>query len=578
MNRSILILLVTTLIISSLNVSTVNARESSTKNIVGYFTEWSIYDSHNNYEVSDIPWDKVTHINYAFAKIEDGKIAIIDKWAATDKPFGDDKWDTPLKGNLGQLIKYKKLYPNVKTLISVGGWTQSMHFSDVAFSDSARNTFADSCVEFIRKYSFDGVDIDWEFPGGGGMAGNKSRPEDKQNFTLLLKSLREKLDLASENDNKKYLLTIAAPAGFSMITNTEPDKYYKYLDFINLMTYDFNGTWNEITNHLAPLYSNPHDPSTTAKKEKSNADWVIKEYIKLGVPAIKLNLGVPYYSLGWKDVAGSLDGLFGKPSGSPVGLWNDASEPSGTNPYYHISDILEAKGSGFTKYWDKDSMAAYLWNPTTNEFYSYEDDTSLKNKCDYVLDNKLGGIMFWEFAGDNSAKDNTLTSIIYDTFNASQLYKISGFIKPDINFSENDKNKVLSGFKVEISELGIIGISDENGYFEVTSESDLSQLTITINKDGYLERQIKNLNKNSQIGSEASPVIIWAGDIKTNGLGDKTINMQDVIEIAKAFNSISGDSKYNTQCDFNMDNSINMSDVIIIAKNFNKTSNAYPEL
>lgn len=310
------------------------------KRIVGYFAEWNIYIENNYYEVSDIPWDKITHINYAFAKIENGRIAIIDKWAAIQKPFGDDTWDTPLKGHFGQLIKFKKQYPHVKTLISVGGWTESKYFSDVALTEESRNIFADSCVEFIRTYQFDGVDIDWEYPVSGGMPENIRRPEDKQNFTLLLKCLREKLDAAGAEDGKHYLLTIAAPAGSYNIKNTDPESYHQYLDFINIMTYDYSGSWENVANHLAPLYMNPNDPSYSERKEKFNADWTIKEYLRLGVPADKINMGVPYYAAGWQEINGGINGLFGT-----------SSKPLSSTQFHIINSLIESPDSGFIRYW-----------------------------------------------------------------------------------------------------------------------------------------------------------------------------------------------------------------------------------
>ncbi|HHV30008.1 glycosyl hydrolase family 18 protein [Acetivibrio mesophilus] len=376
------------------------------KRIVGYFAEWNIYIENNYYEVSDIPWDKITHINYAFAKIENGKIAIIDKWAAIQKPFGDDTWDTPIKGHFGQLIKYKKQFPNVKTLISVGGWTESKYFSDVALTEESRTIFADSCVEFIRTYQFDGVDIDWEYPVSGGVATNIRRPEDKQNFTLLLKCLREKLDAAGEEDGKSYLLTIAAPAGSYNIKNTEPELYHKYLDFINVMTYDYSGSWEDVANHLSPLYMNPNDPSYPERKEKFNVDWTIKEYLRHGIPADKINMGVPYYAAGWEEISGGVSGLFGT-----------SSKTLNSTQFHYINGLLQAADSGFVRYWDEDAMVPYLWNPATATFYSYDDEVSLKNKCNYVMDNNLGGIMIWELSGDYpEGGGNTLTSVIYDSF------------------------------------------------------------------------------------------------------------------------------------------------------------------
>lgn len=568
----------------------VRAEEIPAKNIVGYFTEWSIYESHNYYEVSNIPWDKVTHINYAFAKIENGKIAIFDAWAATDKPFGDDKWDTPLKGNLGQLIKYKKLYPKVKTIISVGGWTQSVYFSDVALTDSSRTIFADSCVDFIRKYQFDGVDIDWEFPVAGGMAGNKYRPEDKGNFTLLLKKLRETLDAAGKQDGKKYLLTIAAPAGSSTIVNTEPDKYHQYLDFINLMTYDYNGSWNNITNHLSPLYGNPQDPSSAASREKANTDWSVSEYIRLGVPSNKLNMGIPYYSTGWKNVTGGTNGLFGQANGSPMGIWNDSGAAGGTNPYYHIKEVLEAPDSGFIKYRDSYSHVPYLWNPTEKIFYSYEDEVSLKNKCEYVKKNNLGGVMFWEVCGDYPFKGDTLTTVIYDSLssdvsqptatpmpsdNPSPVYMISGYVKPDFTIPQNPPSGVLSGFKVQILENGMSALTDSKGYYEISGVPEgISPISMAVSKTNYLKREITNivLNDNIQIGTQASPLDIWAGDMEIDGIQNNVINISDIMEIAKAFNSSAGDGKYDPGYDFNKDNAVNISDIITVARHFNKAS------
>ncbi|CAF3627853.1 unnamed protein product [Rotaria sp. Silwood1] len=128
--------------------------------ILGYFTAWSIYS--RSYFVSDIPADKLTHINYAFANIgPNGQIALGDPWADIDKTFNGDTWDQSLRGNFNQLIKLKEKYPHLCTLISVGGWTWSGKFSDIAVSDQSRSTFAASCVEFIKKYNFDGVDLDW---------------------------------------------------------------------------------------------------------------------------------------------------------------------------------------------------------------------------------------------------------------------------------------------------------------------------------------------------------------------------------------------------------------------------------
>jgi chitinase len=219
--------------------------------VVGYFVEWGVYD--RKYHVKDVPADKLTHLNYAFAKIADGECAVVDPYAATDKAYPGDKQDPGvLRGNFNQLQQLKKQHPHLKTLISVGGWTLSGPFSDAALTKESRAKLAKSCVAFMKKYEFDGVDIDWEYPVGGGLESNKKRPEDKQNFTLLLAELRAQLDEAGKADKKQYLLTIAAPAGARNMVNLELDKIHPYLDWLNLMAYDFHGPWEKTTNLNTP--------------------------------------------------------------------------------------------------------------------------------------------------------------------------------------------------------------------------------------------------------------------------------------------------------------------------------------
>jgi len=161
--------------------------------VVGYFAEWGIYD--RNYQVMDVPADKLTHLNYAFADISDsGQVVLFDSWAAVDRPYAGDMAYTPVKGSFHQLAKLKEQNPDLQTLISVGGWTLSDKFSDVALTDASRETFATSAVDFMVKYGFDGIDLDWEYPVSGGLPTNTYRPQDGANYVLLVKKIREKLN------------------------------------------------------------------------------------------------------------------------------------------------------------------------------------------------------------------------------------------------------------------------------------------------------------------------------------------------------------------------------------------------
>ncbi|MBP1704014.1 MAG: chiA1, partial [Chloroflexi bacterium] len=199
--------------------------------IIGYFTSWGV--AARGYPVASIPADKLTHINYAFSAISPlGKCALGDPTADTQRFYSirdsvdkqADIKDGP-HGTFNQLLKLKQKYPHIKVLISLGGWTGSSLFSDVAQTEESRQKFVQSCIElYLQKHAgvFDGVDVDWEYPVSGGARDGK--PEDKHNYTLLLEEFRKQLDAQGQADGVQYLLTIAAPAGPQIIANFELDQ------------------------------------------------------------------------------------------------------------------------------------------------------------------------------------------------------------------------------------------------------------------------------------------------------------------------------------------------------------------
>ena len=424
MKQNLLLSLLASFVLASASIaSPTKAELMSHKKIVGYFPEWGVYSAHNNYAPSDTPFDKLTHINYAFARIIDGKIAIFDDWAATGITFGE-AWDSKYKGNLGQFKKLKADYPDTSILISVGGWTQSAGFHQAALTQANRQKFADSCVAFIRQWNFDGIDIDWEFPtqlrqpDTIDTAGDTGTPyadaEEKHTFTLLLKTIRDTLDKAGQEDNRYYQLTAAVGASATTINNVETDKYYKYLDFINVMSYDMHGAWENKTNHQSPLFSN----SNINDPDKLTIDNAVHLMEKAGVPASKIVIGAPYYSRGWKGVKndGNLPGLPGlnaSATGGAKGIW-DGGRAAGINPYYHIKQEMENDLS-FKKYRDPQSKVPYLYSESRGEMFTYEDDISVGVKAKYVNDNALGGVIFWELSADYPSKGSTLTTVLFNT-------------------------------------------------------------------------------------------------------------------------------------------------------------------
>lgn len=385
---------------------------AGSKRIVAYFTSWGIYG--RNYQVTDIPALKVTDINYAFLNISNGQCVLGDSWADVDKRypavttslgvFPEDSWSTPTTtyfGNFNRLNKMRELAAQkghkINLFLSVGGWTWSKYFSDVAASSTAREKFVNSCIAIMNKYDFDGIDLDWEYPVGGGLSGNSNRPEDKQNYTLLLQLFREKLGTGK-------LLTIAAPAGPSIIPNLEWNKIGQYLDWVNLMSYDFHGGWENVTGHNAPLYTNPTDPGPATL----NADAAINRIESLGFPINKLVMGVGFYGRGWQSVASTNNGLFQSGTMTSFGTWEN-----GVFDYY---DVLNSYLSISLRFYDIYSKVPYLYDLAKGVFISYEDPESMTIKANYILNRGLAGVMFWELSGDvrNSDSEQSLLGTLFN--------------------------------------------------------------------------------------------------------------------------------------------------------------------
>ncbi|MBU7316392.1 glycosyl hydrolase family 18 protein [Paenibacillus oleatilyticus] len=405
------------------------------KKIVTYYPAWAVYG--RNFKVPEIDASKVTHINYAFADIcwngkhgnpdptgpnpqtwacadekgninvPNGSIVQGDTWADTGMSYPGDTWDQPLKGSFNQLIKLKKANPHLKTLISVGGWSWSNRFSDVAADPATRSNFAKSAVDFIRKYQFDGVDLDWEYPVSGGLAGNSKRPEDKQNFTLLLQAVRNELNAAGAADGKQYLLTIASGAGPNYVNNTELSKIAQTLDWINIMTYDFHGGWESKSGHNAPLYFDPADNSEDPVN--FNVDKAVDNHLNAGVPASKLVLGIPYYGKGWQGCASANNGQYQQCAGvSQKGTWEN-----GSFDFYDLEANYINK-NGYTRYWNNVTKTPFLYQPNGGIFISYDDAESIQHKVNYIKSKGLAGAMTWEVTQD---RNKTLQTIVKNGLN-----------------------------------------------------------------------------------------------------------------------------------------------------------------
>ncbi|MFF9793324.1 chitinase C-terminal domain-containing protein [Streptomyces bacillaris] len=484
------------------------------RRVIGYFTNWRTgKDGRDPYLVPNIPWTKVTHLNYAFAHVNSANKLSVGPDSPDNASTGMT-WpgvagaemdpSLPYKGHFNLLTKYKKQYPDVKTLVSVGGWAETGGYfgpdgtrvnsggfysmatnADGSVNTAGINTFSDSAVDFVRKYGFNGVDIDYEYATSMKDAGNPMdhalangrRAGLVKGYDVLMKTLREKLDRAGAADGKHYLLTVAAPSSGYLLRGMETYQMQKYLDYVNIMSYDLHGAWNEYVGPNASLFDDGKDNElaqagvyTTSQYGGVgylNTDWAF-HYFRGSMPAGRINIGLPYYTRGFKNVQGGTNGLWGKaaatscPAGSGLtkcgdgavgidNLWHDKDDngqeaPAGSNPMWHaknlekgiVGDYLTDYGfpantqltGTYVRNYDSTLVAPWLWNAQKKVFLSTEDEQSVKRKADYVVDQGIGGTMIWELAGDyqwNAAKGqyetgNTLTTAMYDAFKTAAPY------------------------------------------------------------------------------------------------------------------------------------------------------------
>lgn len=330
--------------------------------------------------------------------------------------LGNSPLDTK---NLADLVALKSINPQLKVLPSIGGWVWSNRFSDMAASAETRANFTKSSIALIRKHQLDGIDLDWEYPTSIGLpCATKmvcQRPDDKPNFIRLAQELRSAFDQAGAADGKHYLITIASGAGADYVNDTDGSNAWiallaKSLDWINVMTYDYHGPFDQRSGFNAPLFSAPGEPKARS------TDASIKLYLAAGVPAKKLTLGVPFYGYGWRGCdAGKTKGMFQPCTGA-------ASAGANGNTFtfaYLVSQGYLKKdasgkylvgGRGYQRYWNSIAKVPYLYNAAEKTVISYDDEISIHLKNIYIQSRGLRGGMFWELNADSDKILGTVMS------------------------------------------------------------------------------------------------------------------------------------------------------------------------
>jgi chitinase len=362
-------------------------RANGPVNVV-YFTNWGIYD--RNYQPADLPAGEITHLLYSFMNLRaDGTVYSGDTYADLDKHYPDDSWSEPgnnVYGCVKQLYKLKKANRNLKVMLSIGGWTWSVNFPAAASTQQGRETFARTSVEFMKNWGFDGIDVDWEYP---------ANDVEASNMILLLQAVRDELDsyAAEHTPGHHYELSIAAPAGAQHYEKLKLAELGQVLDHINLMAYDYAGSWETNSGHQANLYPSTSNPASTPFSTVAAVD----AYLAGGVPASKLILGLPIYGRAFVGTDGP-----GKPfTGVGQGSWEAG-----------IWDYKVLPQSGATVKYDEESGATYSYDPSSKTLISFDTPDMIREKVEYAKGLSLGGSMFWEASADKVGADSLISTAV----------------------------------------------------------------------------------------------------------------------------------------------------------------------
>jgi chitinase len=437
-------LLVTSLVLA-LSCGPTRAGDPKDAKILGaYFEEWSIY--YSGYGLANLESNgsaaKLSHLLYAFADVTASDTnpaldtcSIADAWADFETPYlapvGGIPSSWPLFGNFAEILKLKQLHPNLKTVISIGGASSAntAAFALAASSAAGRQALAASCINMFIVGNvgsdwngpitapglFDGFNIDWEFPAAA----------DKENFTHLLQEFRTQLDELSATTGKKYVLSFDGPAGAQNYVNIDLRKTAKLVDFITVDGYNYAGSWDTQTNHASPLFDSKQDPNFG---QNLDINATVDAYLRAGVPPSKYLMGVPLYGAGWTGVPSKEHGLYQNSTGpAPVLLANGTGlcgDLSGNTPgcdtlltpgvaTYATFSTLTA--NGYSRHFDPQRIASWLYDPSTETFYTYDDPLSATLKMIYIhirVPGGLGGAYVWA-AKDDDANGTMVKTMAY---------------------------------------------------------------------------------------------------------------------------------------------------------------------
>lgn len=332
---------------------------------------------------SEIPAALLTHVIFAFGRMRAGT-------CAPARPQREEI--------LAGLRALRDAHPNLRVLVSLGGWGGDAPFVAAAGSAQTRRAFVASCVdEFIVRGGMDGIDIDWEFPVRGGPALGPPHPEERAEATLLLTELRRQLDALSARTGRRYLLTAATPAGrFQTGGAYDPAQSYDLaaiatcVDWLNLMTYDLNTGFSPVSNFNTPMRVVPGDPTPAAQRIWNNVTGAVQYYENAGVPADKIVLGTAFYGRFFFGVSARNAGLF------------SAYSSAGFGPSWRGIEARFLSDPAWQRYWSAAAEVPWMYDARTHAFLSYDDPESIAVKANFARAAGLRGVMMWQLGSDDA--------------------------------------------------------------------------------------------------------------------------------------------------------------------------------
>lgn len=548
------------------------------RKVVGYFPNYAINsEAHKKFDITQLQWDKLTHVQYAFAMADSQTLELVPSDPENDieNKFEDREFyhkgkKIEMKENLGYYGQFnlmqtmKEMYPDVTVLVSTGGWAASQSLWKVTENEANMIKFADSAVKFIQKYGFDGIDIDFEYPSETSQSGNPNdfgiseplRPGIGDRYTQFMKIMGEKLAEASKKDGKYYWLTSAVTASSWVLGGQKNSKFLDYLDFVSVMSYDYHGGWNEYVENQANIYADPADTETAQLVNSGTVptlgfDWS-RNYYRGAVQSEKILMGVPFYTRGWTNVQGGETGLHGKsktPATGNENIWCDLDEngnevAAGANPLWHVLNLMK-KDSNYKKYWDPVGCVPHVWNDVNKTFLTFEDEQSIQERINVVKNNNLGGVLIWVMHGDYDYDEekgeytvgDTLTTMLYDQLKKAGPAEITSDIDLDVEVADyevdfggkydhpnyvyeinvtNHTGKPLQGFTLsfDLPKSAVFKGSYGGGATTVVPAKDSAFNTVTITAPAW-----KALNDGETMKLDGSISLNFAGvkNFKLNG-------------------------------------------------------------